>query len=44
MNNENAGPVHWSFWAIGAVALIWNVMGKINFFAQMNTEMAYVDA
>ncbi len=36
MNDETVGGVHWSFWAIGAVALIWNVMGVINFFVQMN--------
>ena len=36
MNDETVGGVHWSFWAIGAVALIWNVMGVINFFMQMN--------
>ena len=39
MNKENVGGVHWSFWAIGAVALIWNVMGVINFFMQMNPDM-----
>ncbi len=39
MNDENVGGGHWSFWVIGAVALIWNVMGVINFFAQMNSEM-----
>lgn len=39
MNSESVGSVHWSFWVIGAVALIWNVMGGINFFAQMNAEM-----
>ena len=39
MNNENPRSVHWSFWAIGVVALIWNLMGGINFFAQMNAEM-----
>ena len=38
MNNEKIGGVHWSFWAIGAVALIWNVMGVINFFMQMNPD------
>ena len=38
MNNETVGGVHWSFWAIGAVALIWNVMGVINFFVQMNAD------
>jgi len=39
MNDENVGGVHWSFWVIGAVALIWNVMGVINFFVQMNPDM-----
>ena len=38
MNDETVGGVHWSFWAIGAVALIWNVMGVINFFMQMNAD------
>ncbi len=36
MNDENVGGGHWSFWVIGAIALIWNVMGVINFFVQMN--------
>ena len=39
MNDKTAGGVHWSFWAIAAVALIWNVMGGINFFSQMNAEV-----
>jgi len=39
MNDENVGSVHWSFWAIGAIALIWNVMGVINFFVQMNPDV-----
>ena len=38
MNDEIVGGVHWSFWAIGAVALIWNVMGGVNFFVQMNAD------
>ncbi len=38
MNDETIGGVHWSFWAIGAVALIWNVMGVINFLVQMNAD------
>ena len=38
MSDETVGRVHWSFWAIGAVALIWNVMGVMNFFMQMNTD------
>lgn len=39
MPDENAGGVHWSFWGIGAVAMIWNVLGAINFFVQMNAEV-----
>src|SRR2546428_14119445 len=38
MKDEAVGSVHWSFWIIGAVALIWNVMGVINFFGQMNAD------
>ena len=36
MNDKTVGGVHWSFWVIGAVALIWNVMGAMNLFMQMN--------
>ena len=39
MNDEIPGAVHWSFWLIGAVALIWNVMGCINFFMQMDADV-----
>ena len=28
--------VHWSFWVIGTVALLWNLMGAINFLVQLN--------
>jgi hypothetical protein len=38
MNDKTVGGVHWSFWAIGVVALIWNVMGVINFLVQMNAD------
>ena len=38
MNDKTVGSVHWSFWVIGAVALIWNVMGTMNFFVQMNAD------
>lgn len=27
---------HWSFWVIGALALIWHAMGCLNFFVQMD--------
>ena len=36
MNEKTVDGVHWSFWAIGVVAFIWNVMGVINFLVQMN--------
>jgi hypothetical protein len=39
MNDERVSAVHWSFWAISAVALVWNLMGVINFFMQMNPDM-----
>jgi hypothetical protein len=38
MNKQTVSRVHWSFWTIGAVALIWNVMGVMNFFMQMNAD------
>lgn len=39
MKSQDATKVHWSFWLIGAVALVWNAMGAINFIVQMNPEM-----
>jgi hypothetical protein len=39
MNDNTVGGVHWSFWAIGAVALIWNAAGVMNFFMQMNPDV-----
>jgi uncharacterized membrane protein len=30
--------VHWSFWIIGAFALVWNAMGCINYLSQMSPE------
>lgn len=39
MSDPSVNSVHWSFWVIGAIALIWNVMGSISFFVQMNPEM-----
>jgi hypothetical protein len=38
MNDGTAHSVHWSFWLIGAVALIWNLMGVMNFFMQMDAD------
>ena len=39
MNDESNSGVHWSFWLIGARALIWNAMGVVNYFMQMNPDV-----
>ena len=39
MNVKKTNKVHWSFWLISILMLIWNVLGSINFFVQMNPEM-----
>ena len=38
MNEKTAVGVHWSFWVISAVGLIFNLMGCLNFISQMNAE------
>ena len=38
MNDETVGGIHWSFWLISVVALIWNVGGAINYLMQTNLE------
>ena len=35
VNDKTVGRVHWSFWIIGAVALLWNVAGAANYLVQM---------
>ena len=46
MDDKTTGGVHWSFWIVGAVALIWNLMSVWNFLGQMNPESlaAYPEA
>lgn len=39
MNNDTVARVHWSFWAISAFALVWNVLGSMNFIMQMNADL-----
>ncbi len=39
MSEKDTGSVHWSFWVIGAVALVWNAMGVVNIFMQMNPDV-----
>ena len=31
--------IHWSYWAIAAFALIWNVLGSVNYIMQMNPDI-----
>ena len=38
MSNEAVKGVHWSFWLICVLALLWNVGGAINYFMQTNLE------
>jgi hypothetical protein len=39
MSDKTTHAVHWSFWVISGAALIWSVMGCINFFMQMDAEV-----
>ncbi|MDH3621370.1 MAG: hypothetical protein OER91_10780 [Gammaproteobacteria bacterium] len=39
MNDNTTIGVHWSFWVIGAVGLIFNLMGCMNYIGQMNAEV-----
>ena len=38
MNETNSTAVHWSFWVIGAIGLIFNLLGCVNFVSQMNPQ------
>ena len=39
VSGKDTGGVHRSFWLIGAVALVWNAMGVVNIFMQMNPDV-----
>lgn len=36
MHDESDVGVHWSFWLIGAVGLVFSLLGCVNFISQMN--------
>ena len=36
--NDKTVSAHWSFWVIGALALVFNIMGVVNYFMQMNAD------
>ena len=37
-DDRTTSDIHWSFWAIVVVMLLYNVAGVINFIAQMNAD------
>ena len=39
MGEEIKNNIHWSFWVISSIALIWNALTVVNYFAQMNPDM-----
>lgn len=39
MAETKSAGIHWSFWAISVVTLIWNAMGAANFVVQMLPDM-----
>lgn len=39
MNDNTTSAVHWSFWVIGALALVWNALGGVNYIMQMNPDV-----
>ena len=39
MNEESDDGIHWSFWLIGSIALIWNGLGVVNYFVQMDPDV-----
>ncbi len=38
MNDKTVGAIHWSFWIISVVTLLYNIMGVANYFVQMNAD------
>lgn len=42
MHDKEAGRVHWSFWVVAALGLVFNLAGGVNFVSQMNPNI--VDA
>lgn len=39
MGDKATSNIHWSFWLITGLLLVWNVLGCVNFFVQMNPQM-----
>ena len=39
MNAKYTTQTHWSFWIISTIILFWNVLGSVNFFMQMDSDV-----
>ncbi len=39
MGDQDRKAIHWSFWIIGALTLLWNALGFVNFLVQMNPDV-----
>jgi hypothetical protein len=39
MNDKTLSGVRWTFWLIGTIGFVFNLMGCINFISQMNADM-----
>ena len=38
MSDESTTGVHWSFWLIGALCLVWNVLGVMAYMQEVNPD------
>ena len=39
MNEKTDAGIHWSFWVLAVFALLWNVLGSVNYLGQMNADL-----
>ena len=39
MIEKTDAGIHWSFWLLAVFALIWNVLGSLNYLGQMNADL-----
>ena len=38
MSDESTTGVHWSFWLIGALCLVWNLLGVMTYMQEVNPD------
>ncbi len=39
MIEKTDAGIHWSFWVLAVFALLWNVLGSLNYLGQMNADL-----